>query len=48
MTYQAPDILELGPVAELTFGGFLVPAFFDHITGYIFHLPPPPPDDRAA
>jgi hypothetical protein len=47
MTYEAPAVLDLGSVEDLTFGGNLYPSRFDFFTGYIgFRLPPPPPDEE--
>lgn len=34
MTYETPEVLELGKVDELTFGGEVWPSLFDTRTGY--------------
>jgi hypothetical protein len=39
MNYETPEILTLGTVEELTFGGYLAPFRFDFWTGYTGHRP---------
>jgi hypothetical protein len=43
MEYHAPEILDLGPVDELTFGGVIYPFRFDFVTGYVGRIQQPPP-----
>jgi hypothetical protein len=45
MTYEVPEILDLGSVEERTFGGELYPVRFDFFTGYTGHILPPPPGE---
>jgi hypothetical protein len=48
MTYEAPALLDLGPVEARTFGGTRWPVHFDHTTGYTGHIIPPGPVDIEA
>jgi hypothetical protein len=43
MTYEAPEILDLGAVEEMTFGGEITPMWLDFWTGHTGHILPPPP-----
>jgi hypothetical protein len=44
MTYETPEILDLGPVEKLTYGGEIVPVWYDFFTGYTGHILQPPRD----
>jgi hypothetical protein len=50
MTYDAPALLDLGPVEERTFGGELLQTRWDFITGYTGWRQdyPPNPDVQGA